>query len=130
MTYDKIGNRLTFAKQGDQTASYCYTGGTCAAAHNPKLQTVTPASGVGHRLVECENCDEPDWLGHTDSSILQWLFIRDGLMQPIRTMTLCKNNATLWNQDQAANTVIHEWAHGCGYFDDPCPAEGIPCGEE
>ena len=46
-TYDRIGNRLTFAKAGDSPASYCYAGGACAAAHNPKLQTVTPAPGWG-----------------------------------------------------------------------------------
>ena len=40
-TYDKIGNRLTAARQSEPTQGYAYTG------HNPKLQTVTPAPGWG-----------------------------------------------------------------------------------
>ena len=40
-TYDKIGNRLTVARQSEPTQTYGYTG------HNPRLQTVTPAQGWG-----------------------------------------------------------------------------------
>ena len=42
-TYDKIGNRLAFAKTSEPTQSYAYSG----TGHNPKLATVTPAPGWG-----------------------------------------------------------------------------------
>lgn len=42
-TYDKIGNRLTFAKSSEPMLSYVYAG----TGHNPKLSTVTPAPGWG-----------------------------------------------------------------------------------
>ena len=42
-TYDKIGNRLTFAKSSEPTLSYAYAG----TGHNPKLSTVAPAPGWG-----------------------------------------------------------------------------------
>ena len=42
-TYDKIGNRLTFAKASEPTLSFTYAG----TGHNPKLSTVTPAPGWG-----------------------------------------------------------------------------------
>jgi RHS repeat-associated protein len=42
-TYDKIGNRLSFAKSSEPTLSYAYAG----TGHNPKLSTVTPAPGRG-----------------------------------------------------------------------------------
>ncbi|HWM94596.1 MAG TPA: RHS repeat-associated core domain-containing protein, partial [Thermoanaerobaculia bacterium] len=42
-TYDKIGNRLTFARTSEPTQTYAYSGG----GNNPKLSTVTPAPGWG-----------------------------------------------------------------------------------
>ncbi|HWM93497.1 MAG TPA: RHS repeat-associated core domain-containing protein [Thermoanaerobaculia bacterium] len=41
-TYDKAGNRLSFARTGEPTQSYTYSG-----AGNPKLSAVTPAPGWG-----------------------------------------------------------------------------------
>ena len=42
-TYDKVGNRLTFARTSEPTQSYAYSG----TGHNPKLASITPASGWG-----------------------------------------------------------------------------------
>jgi YD repeat-containing protein len=42
-TYDKIGNRLSFARTSEPTQSYTYSG----TGHNPKLAAVTPAPGWG-----------------------------------------------------------------------------------
>jgi RHS repeat-associated protein len=42
-TYDKIGNRLSFARANKPTLSYTYSG----AGHNPKLATLSPAPGWG-----------------------------------------------------------------------------------
>ena len=47
-TYDKIGNRLSFAKSSEPTLSYAYAG----TGHNPKLSTVTPAPGWGSGALE------------------------------------------------------------------------------
>jgi RHS repeat-associated protein len=48
-TYDKIGNRITFSRTNEPTLNHCYAGAACpgGAGHNPKLQTVTPAPGLG-----------------------------------------------------------------------------------
>ena len=42
-TYDKIGNRLTFARTSEPTQTYAYSG----TGHNPKLASITPAPGLG-----------------------------------------------------------------------------------
>lgn len=42
-TYDKIGNRLSFARTSEPTSTYTYAG----SGHNPKLTTITPAPGWG-----------------------------------------------------------------------------------
>jgi RHS repeat-associated protein len=42
-TYDKIGNRLSFAKTSEPNSTYTYSG----SGHNPKLATITPAPGWG-----------------------------------------------------------------------------------
>ncbi|HEV7672504.1 MAG TPA: RHS repeat-associated core domain-containing protein [Thermoanaerobaculia bacterium] len=80
--------------------------------------------------VTCSKCDDPAWLGYTSFTTLQRILIPLGLMSPIRTARLCSNQVVLWEPWEAANTVIHEWSHGCGWTSDPCPSEGIPCGEE
>jgi RHS repeat-associated protein len=42
-TYDKIGNRLSFARTSEPTQTYAYA----SPGHNPKLSTITPAPGWG-----------------------------------------------------------------------------------
>lgn len=72
-------------------------------------------------------CSDPANLGYTRSAggAIGHILRRVGLMKPIREAVLCANNAANF-AGEAGTTVIHEWAHGCGYDPDPKPIPGIP----
>ena len=78
--------------------------------------------------VVCDNsCGNPADLGYTrfgGRALAHWLR-RSGIVPIIRTAVLCSNNSVNF-AGEAGNTVIHEWAHGCGYDADDEPVPGIP----
>jgi RHS repeat-associated protein len=75
-------------------------------------------------------CDQscPNILGYTEGAgdaLHHWLR-RIGLFKPIREAIICGNYVENYT-GEAGNTLIHEWAHGCGYDNDDCTIRGIPC---
>jgi RHS repeat-associated protein len=80
--------------------------------------------------VECEDCEDPSVYGRSDTragAIGHWFARRS----PNRTAYVCI--ATQGNYlGEAGNTVVHEWAHGCGCNADiagECPGiPGLPTG--
>jgi RHS repeat-associated protein len=74
--------------------------------------------------VQCENCNDLGEGGSVSGpAILAIPALRK--MFPIRTATVCLN-FNLNYKGEAGNTVIHEWAHGCGYNPDDGNLPGIP----
>ena len=70
--------------------------------------------------VECSSgdgsCDDPGIPGYTPyagGDLAHWLR-RNGALPVIRTAVLCAKNPLNF-AGEAGATVIHEWAHGCGY---------------
>ncbi len=83
-------------------------------------------------LIKCslgvdDTCGESNVLGYTPfggNFITHWLR-RNGLLAKIRTAVVCANQLANF-AGEAGNTVIHEWAHGCGYDADEASIPGIP----
>jgi RHS repeat-associated protein len=77
-----------------------------------------------------DSCDDPSIPGYTrarEGMIGHWLR-RSGVQDAVRTAVLCANNPLNF-AGEAGNTVIHEWAHGCGYDTDGTSIPGIPGGD-
>jgi RHS repeat-associated protein len=73
-------------------------------------------SGVIACALEGSQCDDPGNPGYTEDAgigLHHWLR-RNGWMPVIRRAILCANNPLNFS-GEAGRTVIHEWAHGCGY---------------
>jgi YD repeat-containing protein len=76
---------------------------------------------------EDDICDEVDVLGYTAraAGIVSHFLRRNRITKPIRTAFLCADKVAHF-QGFAGDTVIHEWAHGCGYDPDRSAIPGIP----
>jgi RHS repeat-associated protein len=78
-------------------------------------------------IVRCDQSCPPATMGYATGgggAIYHWLR-RVGLMDPIREVFVCGNVEQNYT-GEAGNTVIHEWAHGCGYDSDDDSIPGIP----
>ena len=65
--------------------------------------------------------------GYSSCGALCRLFVHVGILNPVRTAVLCGNNPVFWDAPgEAGGTVVHEWAHGCGYDPDPGSIPGVP----
>jgi len=65
--------------------------------------------------VECMVCDTPGIAGDAERTGLEWV----RRFSPQRTVRICSNFDPLYSGlGNAGSTVIHEWAHGCGYNSD------------
>lgn len=112
-----------------ETGAFCRTG--LNGIEDVDLRKCIEQSCFEGRI-ECSNgdrdlCDEPDVLGCTRRAggrLAHWLR-RIGVSRIKREAVVCTNKATPWH-GEAGNTVIHEWAHGCGYDADRAPIPGIP----
>jgi RHS repeat-associated protein len=73
-------------------------------------------SGVIGCALKGSQCDEPGNTGYTENAgigLYHWLR-RNGWLPVIRKAILCANSSLNFS-GEAGRTVIHEWAHGCGY---------------
>jgi RHS repeat-associated protein len=108
-TYDKIGNRSSFARTSEPTQTYGYT------SHNPKLQSVTPAPGWGTgswSYTYDTAGNQTQLLESNDEGAVQTSFFdvaADGRMSTLRTSTAPMQTAMLYDGRgllrQAAATV-------------------------
>jgi RHS repeat-associated protein len=65
--------------------------------------------------------------GYSTCGWLCGILVRVGVLDPVRTATLCGNNVVFWDlPGEAGGTVIHEWTHGCGYDPDGGGIVGVP----
>jgi RHS repeat-associated protein len=74
--------------------------------------------------IECEECDEEGLYGYSetrDSAFHHSLARR----WPNRTVHICLNRSGNYGPE-GANTVVHEWAHGCGCNPHGGGCTGIP----
>jgi RHS repeat-associated protein len=75
--------------------------------------------------VDCSDCNNHE--GYSNCGTLCGWLVRSGVMDPIRTAHLCGQNQVFWDvPGEAGDTVIHEWAHGCGYDPDDGSVTGVP----
>ena len=65
-------------------------------------------------------CNDLSTYGYTPTAAFDFV----AKMFPRRTVYVCANKVGNFNQE-AGNTVVHEWAHGCGYDADKGLA-GVP----
>ena len=72
-------------------------------------------------------CAESDVLGFTRRAggALAHFLRHSGVLPPIREAYLCANKAANFS-GYAGSTIIHEWAHGCGYNPHGRRIPGIP----
>jgi hypothetical protein len=66
-------------------------------------------------------------LGFTKGAGFHWMR-RFGLSPPIREIVVCSNASPNY-EGEGGNTVIHEFAHGCGWNAHGAPIPGIPASE-
>ena len=75
-------------------------------------------------------CKDPGVAGYSSggAALLHWLR-RNDLWPKTRTAYVCSKNSSNYTPWGGAQTVIHEWAHGCGYSADEHDIPGIPRSE-
>ncbi|MEM7356281.1 MAG: RHS repeat-associated core domain-containing protein, partial [Acidobacteriota bacterium] len=83
--------------------------------------------GTSGRTADCDGASQ-GFTRWSRGDVLHWSR-RNGILPTIRTAFICANNPVNFDS-QAGDTVIHEWAHGCGWNADKKPLpEGIPASE-
>jgi RHS repeat-associated protein len=120
-----------------ETSSWCQTqlGGITNIALRKCIE-----KSCREGIVRCSNGDlvagdlcergggTPGFTARTGGDFGHWAR-RNGVLPQTRTAILCANSSVNF-EGRAGGTVIHEWAHGCGWNPDKAPyPEGIPATE-